>query len=488
MGVFLDMSKAFDKVWHKGLIYKLERAGIRGNLLLWLKSYLTGRKMRVIIDGESSEWKDIEAGVPQGSILGPLLFLIYINDIGEDLEGNIHLYADDSNLLQPINDLDTSIATVNSDLAKLEIWTKKWKMTMNPLKSKCIIFSNKSTPSEIKGVKLFGEQIPVVNQVKHLGLIMDTKLSWKPHIDAIISKANRALAPINVLKFKLPTHCLLQYYKTFIRPILEYASPVWSGCGLNACTRLEQTQYRAMLTISGCIKSTSRDKLNNLLGLPPLEIRRNHDKIALLYKIISGLAPPYLTTLLNEYRLPVRDNRRDPLALRLPRIKKTKSKNDFFYSAADLWNKLPIDIRNKNISPERFKKLLFTQTNYPTRSKLIFFLGNRYNECIFNRFLANLTNLNSDLFRHNIVNDPSCSCGHPYETPIHFLLECGNYAQQRITLLNGLTPIPELANIPIHETKKLYKRIFDLLLDDNLELSLRIAEQIQLYISEAGRA
>ena len=102
--VFLDISKAFDKVWHKGLLFKLERLGVRDPLLKWIKSYLTERKQCVLIDGQSSDWKEIDSGVPQGSVLGPLLFLIYINDITRDLQSNNFLYADDTSLLEIVDD------------------------------------------------------------------------------------------------------------------------------------------------------------------------------------------------------------------------------------------------------------------------------------------------------------------------------------------------------------------------------------------------
>jgi hypothetical protein len=140
--VFLDISKAFDKVWHRGLLLKLERLGVRDPLLKWFRSYLTGRKQRVIIDGQSSNWRQIEAGVPQGSVLGPLLFYIYI-DITTNLQSNYFLYADDTSLLEIVDDPALTSAKLNNDLELINIWTKKWLVTINPDKTKSMIFSPK---------------------------------------------------------------------------------------------------------------------------------------------------------------------------------------------------------------------------------------------------------------------------------------------------------------------------------------------------------
>ncbi len=129
--VFLDISKAFDKVWHKGLLYKLERLGARDPLLKWFKTYLTGRKQRVTIDGQSSDWSEIKAGVPQGSVLGPLLFLIYINNITTDLQSSSFLYADDTSLLEVVDDPTITAARLNNDLELINTWTQKWLVTIN---------------------------------------------------------------------------------------------------------------------------------------------------------------------------------------------------------------------------------------------------------------------------------------------------------------------------------------------------------------------
>ena len=141
--VFLDVSKAFDKVWHEGFIHKLKCIGIGGNLLKWLESYLHNRRQRVVINGQASEWSLTEAGVPQGSILGPLLFLIYINDIIKGIICNIFLFADDTSLMKVIENSIQDFADINRDLSTLADWAHQWLVTFQALKTVYMIFSRK---------------------------------------------------------------------------------------------------------------------------------------------------------------------------------------------------------------------------------------------------------------------------------------------------------------------------------------------------------
>ena len=141
--VFLDISKAFDKVWHKGLLYKLELIGIRDPLLGWFRSYLSGRKQRVVIEGQSSNWQSINSGVPQGSVLGPLLLLIYINDITENLQSDCFLYADDTSIFDIVDSPTMSSIKLNNDFISVMDWASQWLVTINPTKTESIIFSNK---------------------------------------------------------------------------------------------------------------------------------------------------------------------------------------------------------------------------------------------------------------------------------------------------------------------------------------------------------
>ena len=146
--VYLDFSKTFDRVWYDGLVYKLERCGVSGQLLSLIRSFLKDRKQRAVLNGKSSVWGDIPAGVPQGSILGPLFFLVYINDLTENLKCNVKLFADDTSLFTVVQNPNTAANDMNHDLEAIKQWAQHWRMSFNPDPQKQaveIIFSRKET-------------------------------------------------------------------------------------------------------------------------------------------------------------------------------------------------------------------------------------------------------------------------------------------------------------------------------------------------------
>ena len=130
--IFLDISKAFDKVWHQGLLFKLKSYGVEGSLFCLLENYLENRKQRVILHGQCSSWKNIVSGVPQGSVLGPLLFLIYINDLPNSLVSICKIFADDTSIFSNVFDKNTSQNTLSNDLSTISEWAFQWKMLLNP--------------------------------------------------------------------------------------------------------------------------------------------------------------------------------------------------------------------------------------------------------------------------------------------------------------------------------------------------------------------
>jgi intein/homing endonuclease len=142
--VFCDISKAFDRVWHKGLLFKLKQSVISGNLFNWFKNYLSGRSQRVVINGSNSDWLSINAGVPQWFILDPLLFIIFINDSVHGIDAQIKLFADDTSLYLVVDDPIETVETLNGDLDKINIWSEKWLVKFNPQKTETMILSKKN--------------------------------------------------------------------------------------------------------------------------------------------------------------------------------------------------------------------------------------------------------------------------------------------------------------------------------------------------------
>ena len=215
--VFLDISKAFDKVWHLGLIYKLKRNGVNGKMLSILESFLSNRLQRVTINGSMSEWAAVHSGVPQGSVLGPLLFLIYINDLSEIIESEIRIFADDTFIFQTVPQNAPSTAdTLEGDLRKITNWANQWKLSFNPDLSKQaveVIFSKNKRAPKFNPLTFNGMPVKTVEETKHLGMILDTKLSFESHISEKIKTANKVIGVMKRLYPYVPRSALEVIYK-----------------------------------------------------------------------------------------------------------------------------------------------------------------------------------------------------------------------------------------------------------------------------------
>ena len=239
-------------MWHEGLLFKLKSIGIFESLLLWFRDYLTGRKQRVVLPGAASSLKHIKAGVPEGSILGPLLFLIYINDIVEDIHSCIRLFADDTSLYIIVDNPLQAAERLNEDLDKIHLWAAKWLVSFNPAKSESILFSRKLNrpfhPPLIMNQQVINEE----TSHKHLGLIFSSDCNWHEHIDYVKTKAWSRINVMRKLKFQLDRKSLETINFSFIRPLLEYASVVWNNCTQYESNELEKNPERGCPHRHGC--------------------------------------------------------------------------------------------------------------------------------------------------------------------------------------------------------------------------------------------
>ena len=220
----------FDKVWHEGLLYKLKSNGINGNALQLIKSFLHKRCQRVVLKGQSqsSSWLSTRADVPQGSVLGPLFFLIYINDLPEGLNSEVKLFADDTSLFSIVNCVNTSASTLNSDLLKIQDWASQWKMPFNldgTKQAQEIIFSRKKNATTHPPLFFNNSEIKLSSNQKHLGLTIESKLSFNVHINDKIHQASKGVGLLRKLQIILRQNSLLTIYKSFMRPLLDYAGP-----------------------------------------------------------------------------------------------------------------------------------------------------------------------------------------------------------------------------------------------------------------------
>ena len=229
--IFLDISKAFDKVRHEGLLFKLKQNGVSGSLLNLFRSYLHNRRQRVVMEGSLSDFLlSIESGVPQGSVLGPLLFLIFINDLEANLTSNVKFFADDTMLFSIVKDPTISANELNNDLDLIQKWAHQWKLEFNPDPTKQaneVLFTCKR--KKVAHPPLFFNRNIVAKEThqKHLGLTLASNLSFRKHLDEKISKAKRILGILKPISWYLPSRTLELIYKYFIRPHLDYCDVIY---------------------------------------------------------------------------------------------------------------------------------------------------------------------------------------------------------------------------------------------------------------------
>ena len=228
--IFLDILKAFDRVWHPGIIHKLEKAGVKGKLLSWVGNYLEGRQQRVVVGGEKSSLRHITAGVhvPQGSILGPLFFILYVNDIVNELHINVRLYADDITLYLSYEDPQTAATEIETNLRAAQEWAKNWFINFNLQKTESLIFSRKRDVAN-PPVNFDSTQVKEVVSHKHLGVNLQRNARWSNHIQEIISRGNKRIDILRSLQHRLDRRSLEKLYISYIRPILEYCNIVWDN-------------------------------------------------------------------------------------------------------------------------------------------------------------------------------------------------------------------------------------------------------------------
>ncbi|MEW8546213.1 MAG: reverse transcriptase family protein [Candidatus Thiodiazotropha sp.] len=425
--VFCDISKAFDRVWHKGLLHKLSCLGISGSLLNWFSSYLSNRRQRVVLNGICSGWTYIKAGVPQGSIMGPLLFLIYINDIVNEIHSHIRLFADDTSLYIIVENPQIAATTLNTDLGTITRWASDWLVDFNPSKTVSMIVSRKSAQTNHPPLFMDNTIISENTSHKHLGLTFSNTCTWSEHIKNITDTAWLRLNLLRVLKFKLNRRALQKLYFAFIRPLLEYSSSVWDNCSTENKKLLESIHIEAARIITGATKLCNIEKLYSELGWDSLQERRNKQKLIIFYKIVHNEAPTYLNDLIpplvqnvNRYNL---RNSDDICTLR---CRTNLYYNSFLPSTIRAWNTLPIEIKQAT-SVASFKYRLNRNIIQPPK---YFNSGSRIGQILHARLRLGCSSLNSDLYRKNIVISPSCSCG-GFESAYHFFYVCPKYTQLR---------------------------------------------------------
>ena len=293
--VFLDIRKAFDSINHKILLRKLKNQfGIHDIELKWFESYLTNREQVCLVNGHTSLPKKIRCGVPQGSILGPLLFLLYVNDMPDHLKKTTpYLYADDTQISSSSYDFETLAQNLSDDLNNIQRWLLKNKLQHHPTKTKVMfIASSYNLINKIGNTPILMNNTPVPRTSKYtcLGMDIDEKLTWDAHIDSICSKVSAGIGAMKRIKPFVPPATLQTIYKALIQPYFDYCSPLWDTCGKILQDKLQKFQSRAARVITGASYDIRSTDVLDALGWQTLDVKRLENKLIMMYKILNNHA------------------------------------------------------------------------------------------------------------------------------------------------------------------------------------------------------
>ena len=438
--LFLDISKAFDKVWHEGLLYKLKCNGISGNLFNLLENYLNHRYQRVVLNGMSSEWRSINAGVPQGSVLGPLLFLVYINDLTDNISSEIRLFADDSSLFSHVETIALTHEKLIKDLETITQWTYQWKMLFNPDITKQaieVIFSVKKKPPEHPELSFNGIPVSREAYAKHLGVYLDRSLNFSKHIREAVIKATKGLSLLKFLSKYVSRKVLNLSYKLYIRPHLDYGDVIYHNQRTDLMKLIEQVQYKAALIVSGCWQGTSREKLYNELGWESLSERRWFRRMTMFYKITNKMTPSYLLDHIPVITIPNVSLRKQ--ITKAPLSRTERYVNSFFPYCINEWNALDNAIKSLP-SLNQFKSKISTFIR-PIGNPF-YGIQDRVGVRLLAKIRVDFSDLRDHRFNHNFNCDcPMCFCGLEDETVVHFFLYCPRFNDLRMIYLGKVSEI-----------------------------------------------
>jgi len=344
-----DIAGAFDKVSHLGVLHKAEACGISGPLLAWLRSYLSDRTLRAILSGFASDAFGVAAGVPQGSVLGPTLFLLYVNDLEDHLPPGVKLavYADDTTLyllLHSPSSATTDSATLQAALDAYSRWCAEWRITLEPTKSHAMTLSRNASAWSLPPLVLDGRVVPEVEEMRLLGVLIDRSLTYGPHLDAVAARGRQRLGFLRKVRWLLSPAALATVYKAFVRPVLEYASLCWMGAAETHLRKLDAVQDAALEMLGPAAAA--------LPNLDTLAHRRTVGALAYLFKLQSWTPPARLAALVppplprphgrtRASQLELAQWHSAKLASTLPVRAPAYLSRSFPHCVVDAWNDLP---------------------------------------------------------------------------------------------------------------------------------------------------
>ena len=340
--IYLDFSKAFDTVPHLRLMSKLESYGITGKVKQWVESFLTGRSQTVMVNNDESLPAPVISGIPQGSVLGPLLFVIYINDLPEIVNSNVYLFADDTKVMRKVTSMEDAKA-LQRDLDKLEAWSKKWLLKFNPDKCHVLTIGKFENIRHTERYQLYGDELEHVFEEKDLGVHVDSELRFAEHISNKVNKANALVGLIRRSFSHLDGMMFKKLFTAFVRPHLEYAQAVWQPHLLKHKKMIENVQIRATKLVDGLQELSYEERLREL-DLPTLEFRRARGDMIEAYNHVHRYDQNAISPKFHLQNRPSRSHQFQVIENRPSDGDRGNQTNSFYYRFNRKWNDLPREV------------------------------------------------------------------------------------------------------------------------------------------------
>lgn len=342
--IYLDLAKAFDTVPHQRLLNKLFGYGVGGRILEWIKQFLTGRRQKVRVGQAESAWSEVISGVPQGSVLGPVLFVCYINDLPDIVSSFIYMYADDTKLFRRAGNGEDQEG-LQWDLDLVGGWADKWQLCFNVEKCKTMHLGGSNHECGVKyEMKRPNGQLPQIldetKEEKDLGVWISNNLKSSAHIAAAVNKANQILGLIRRSFTYMDIPLMKQLYTSLVRPHLEYGNVIWQPYLKGEMDLLERVQHRATRMIPGLARLDYEERLKKM-DLPSLTYRRARGDAIETYKYLHGIYTVDSSSMLPLHTTDGVTTRGHSLKLQKRDCRTQLRKNFFGLRTVNNWNQLP---------------------------------------------------------------------------------------------------------------------------------------------------
>lgn len=356
--IFLDFAKAFDKVPHRRLMHKLECMGIGGQAINWIRAFLSSRRQRVTMGEVSSEWSVVKSGVPQGSVLGPTLFTVFVNDLPSCIVNRCKLYADDCKILARIKTIEDSRA-LQKDIDSVVEWCNKWLMELNAIKCK-VMHCGRGNPRA--KYTILGRELVTTERERDLGIILTPNMKWHEQVSYASSAANRVLGVLRNAFVSRDLEIWRRLYTVYVRPHLEFAVQAWCPHSKGDIKAIEKVQRRAT-KIPHCLKDLRYQDRCKRMGIVELTKRRTRGDLIQMFKITRGLD---VVSWVSQPKTSIaRAGRRRQLRREI--VSNNQRHNFFTNRVANSWNTLPNDVVETTSVNEFKNKIDKLETKLPQR-------------------------------------------------------------------------------------------------------------------------